>query len=112
MPENFYLLDGKSPWGFVYLFIPAPGNGWDDVIGRWAAAILTLAIFSFLFKDNPLFKLAEHIFIGVGTGYQLARVFNDAIYDKAWRPMMVPSAGSTPDWTLIIPIVLGLMTIL
>ena len=27
----------------------------------WIGALLTLMIFSFLYKDNPFYKLAEHI---------------------------------------------------
>ena len=32
-------------------------------------AILTLAIFSFLYKDNPFYKFAEHLVVGVSAGY-------------------------------------------
>ena len=40
-------------------------------LGIWVSALLTLAIYSFLYKDNPFYKLAEHIFVGVSTGYLL-----------------------------------------
>jgi hypothetical protein len=30
---------------------------------------VTLAVFSFLYKDNPLYKLAEHLFVGISAGY-------------------------------------------
>ncbi len=33
------------------------------------AAFLTLAIFSFLYKDNPYYKFAEHLFVGVSAAY-------------------------------------------
>lgn len=33
------------------------------------AAIGTLAIYSILYKENPAYRLAEHIFIGAATGY-------------------------------------------
>jgi hypothetical protein len=76
------------------------------------AALLTLAIFSFVFKYNSLTKLAEHVFIGVGTGYQIARTFNDSIYDKAYKPLMDPPPGTAPDWWVIVPAVLGALTLL
>lgn len=113
MPKGFYLREDLSIGSWLYhLFIPAPGTGWDEVIGRWAAALFTLAIFSFIFKDNALFKLAEHVFIGVGTGYTICRNFNDAIYDKAYRPLFLPEAGTAPDFWVVIPIILGAMTML
>ncbi len=42
---------------------------WGDMLGLWVGALLSLCIFSFLYKDNPLYKLAEHIFVGVSAGY-------------------------------------------
>src|SRR5262245_26382732 len=42
-----------------------------DVVGTWLAALLTLCIFSFLYKDNPFYKFAEHLFVGVSAGYYI-----------------------------------------
>ena len=41
------------------------------VIGPFIAAILTLMVFSYIFGDNVLFKLAAHIFVGVAIGYAI-----------------------------------------
>ena len=38
------------------------------ILGAWMATGLTLFIFSFLYQDNPLFKLAEHLYVGVSVG--------------------------------------------
>jgi hypothetical protein len=35
----------------------------------WFSALLTLMIFSFLYKDNPFYKFAEHLFVGVSAAY-------------------------------------------
>ncbi len=56
-------------------------------IGIWVAAILTLAVFSFLWKDNPLFRLAEHILVGVSAGYYLVQYAYSAIYKKLYVPL-------------------------
>ncbi|HDM90793.1 MAG: hypothetical protein DRQ06_02945 [Candidatus Hydrothermota bacterium] len=40
-----------------------------NVIWTWIAAGLTLAIFSFLYKDNPFYKLAEHIYVGSSAAF-------------------------------------------
>ena len=40
-----------------------------DTIGLIISMILTLMVFSYILGDNPLFKLAEHIFVGVSVGY-------------------------------------------
>lgn len=41
---------------------------WYDVLGVWCAIFLTMCIFSFLFEDNPAYKFAEHLFLGVSIG--------------------------------------------
>ena len=41
----------------------------NTIIGLWTGAALSLCIYSFLYKDNRFYKLAEHIFIGVSAGY-------------------------------------------
>ena len=33
----------------------------------WFSALLTLMIFSFLYKDNPFYKFAEPLFVGVSA---------------------------------------------
>ena len=39
-----------------------------EIIGAWLAALLTLSILSFLFKENPIYKAAEHLFVGISAG--------------------------------------------
>jgi len=38
-------------------------------VGIWIAAIFTLCIFSFLYKDNPCYKFAEAVIVGVSAAY-------------------------------------------
>ena len=45
----------------------------EIVLGAWVATGLTLFIFSFLYKDNPLFKIAEHLYVGVSLGYTIVK---------------------------------------
>ena len=50
-----------------------------EMIGVWFAVLLTLSIFSYLYGDNPFYKSAEHIFVGVSAGYIFAITFWDTI---------------------------------
>lgn len=67
------------------------------------AAILTLAILSYLYKDNPLYKFAEHLFVGVGAGYWLSVEFQNTLKPNLFGKL---AAGETQ---LLIPLVLGLL---
>lgn len=58
-----------------------------EVIGIWVAALLTLCIMSFLYKDNPFYKLAEHIFIGVSAGYWFAQLYKATLVPGVWRKL-------------------------
>ncbi len=85
------------------------------LFGTLLAAFLTLAVFSFLVRDNPLYKLAEHIFIGVATGYVLAYSFWSVFVPNVWRQFQSLRLGTAaPEdrkwiWLLVIPVLLGLL---
>jgi len=49
----------------------------------WTAALLTLMVFSFLWRDNPLYKLAEHIFVGVSAAYWMVVGFWTTLWPNA-----------------------------
>jgi hypothetical protein len=72
--------------------------------GVWIAAIITLAIFSFLWKDNPFFKLAEHILVGVSAGYYLVQYTYSALYKKLYVPLV-----DQHQWGFIGCAILGLL---
>jgi len=69
----------------------------------WAAAILTLSALSFLFKDNPFFKFAEHTAVGAGAAHWVVMGYG-MIRDGAVKPLV-----QTGQLWLIIPIILGIL---
>jgi hypothetical protein len=54
------------------------------VISTWLAALLTLGIMSFVYKDNLYYKICEAIFIGISAGYWFITYFWDSLYRIAW----------------------------
>jgi hypothetical protein len=62
-------------------------------IGIWVGAFLTLCVFSFLYKDNPFYKLAEHVFVGVSAGYYIILNFWTVIYPNLLEPLRKAFAG-------------------
>ena len=71
----------------------------------WLAAFLTLGIFSFLYKDNPWYKLSEAIFVGISAGYWFVVLFWDNFYSKFW-------IGKGEDPMLYVGAFLGLLMLL
>lgn len=75
----------------------------EALVGAWVAAGFSLCIYSFLYKDNPFFKLGEHIFVGVSMGYLLTITHYEVMVNKLYSPMVQQG-----KWWLIIPALLGL----
>ena len=54
-------------------------------IGLWCAAFFTLAVFSFLYGDNPFYKIAESVLVGVSAAYWMVVAFWDVLVPKIGR---------------------------
>lgn len=88
-------------------------------IGVWLAALFTLAIFSFLWGDNPLYKLAEAIFVGSSAAYAMVIGFWSELVQNLlgkllpglMRATLLPGIeeGTPISWSYVVPLVLGAM---
>jgi hypothetical protein len=73
-----------------------------ELISGIVGLLLTLMVFSYLIKDNPLFRIAVYLFIGVASGYAATIV---------WHYVLVPrfsQAVGSLDPLAMIPLLLGL----
>ena len=79
-------------------------------IGIWVAALLTLCIYSFLYRDNPFYRFAEHLFVGVSVGYGIALTIHQGFIPFAWDP--IQGAFTDKEWAglwKLIPIGIGVL---
>ncbi|MCW3992620.1 MAG: hypothetical protein NWE79_07910 [Candidatus Bathyarchaeota archaeon] len=74
-----------------------------DVIGIWIQALLTIAITSLAWRDQPVSKFAEHIYLGVVTANSIVMAWRD-IYTKGITRI---TGGEV---VFILAIALGVMT--
>ncbi len=69
-----------------------------EILGSWIIVFLTLCIFSYLFDDNPFYKAAEYIFIGVSAGYWAVIAFWQQIqpnlFGRLWPKLEDVGEGS------------------
>jgi hypothetical protein len=90
--------------------------------GTWLAAFLTLAIMSFLYDDNPFYRFAEHLFIGVSAAYWMVIGFWTTLvpnlFGRLWPALVqrhlipdLPVEGYRNLWYLI-PLILGAMLLM
>jgi hypothetical protein len=73
-----------------------------DLLGTGMGAALTVWLFSFVFKDNLLYKLAEHLFIGISAAYSFVLAL-DSIMKTGITPLQ------QGDISILIPMLIGLV---
>ena len=87
-------------------------------VGAWVAALGTLAVYSFLMRDNPFYQVFEYALLGCATGMGAAIVLKDMLIAKWWGPMSVgvkmlfhdgATAAALGGALLLVPGLVGLL---
>jgi len=86
---------------------------WQTLLG----VIVTLGIFSILYKENPVFRFLEHIFIGLATGFSAVFLWFNFVEPKWFVPMMPKTlihktqyhAAGQGQWWLFFALLVGLL---
>ena len=63
----------------------------------WIAALLTLSILSFLWRDNVLYRTAEHLYIGVANGYSITLIWYNVVVPNMIDPLAAASSQLVND---------------
>ncbi|MDE1889310.1 MAG: hypothetical protein KGJ87_01815 [Planctomycetota bacterium] len=117
--SNFFILVGTiSLFVCINIFLmvsgklPFSSDGFGIILG----AGLTLAIYSFLYKDNPAFKIAENLYVGVSLGYTIIITWFNFLKPDLYDPLIVPifskAVAKPPQYALIMPSLLGIFMLL
>lgn len=70
-------------------------------LGTILGALVTVFILSYLYSENPFFRLGEHIFIGLTAGHAVVMGIQN-VQNMAIRKIMVG------NWLYVIPILIGM----
>jgi hypothetical protein len=72
--------------------------GFWDLFGIWLAALLTIGIVSFLYRDNPVYKMCESIFVGISAGYWFVSLYYQNLLPKLFDTLGITKMfGFTND---------------
>ena len=66
-------------------------------------AIATLALYSILYRENPIYRMAEHILLGLATGYIVLQAWTDVISTQWYDPIFKEGKWL---WLWLIPVAL------
>ena len=69
----------------------------------WIQACVVLSVFSFLWKDNPVFAIAQNFYVGAAAAHGAILAYQN-LNSLAWVPLTAKG-----DTAKIIPIILGLL---
>lgn len=78
-----------------------------EAIGVWVAAGLTLMMFSFIYRDNVLFKIGEHLYLGLSVGYFINVQYWSTIY-----PEVISRIAFDHNYVVIVPTLMGIFLLL
>lgn len=73
-----------------------------ELFGIWVAAFLTLCIYSFLYRDNPFYRFAEHLFVGISVGYGIVIAIHQGVIPLAWEPLSEAVAALWTETTAMV----------
>ena len=77
-----------------------------QTLGIWLAAFCTLAIYSFLYGDNPVYQFAEHLFVGLGAAH-MAVMGWESMRDRALLPVFTKG-----EWWWLGAVIGGIMLLM
>lgn len=75
-----------------------------DLIAGVISFLFTLLIFSYLIGDNPLFRIAVYIFVGVSSGYIAAVAWWQVIWPRLGYPLIFGSISLVEKGILLVPL--------
>jgi hypothetical protein len=78
-----------------------------DLVGGLLGLTLTLSVFSYLFRDNALFRIAVHVFIGVTAGYVAIAAWFNVLWPQLLSPIIYRSGNRFDTLLLLIPLMLS-----
>jgi hypothetical protein len=81
-------MDSTSPWSMLSVLL---------------GGVATLAIFSFLIKENPFYRFFEHLFIGIAAAIGPMLLVRDFLWPEIIHPMVGGGIDVYPDGTLSQP---------
>ena len=84
-----------------------------ELIASFLASVLTIMVLSYLIGDNPLFKLAMHLLIGVAAGYAGAVAIHNVLIPGLIQPILDAGITGLLDPQLVVAVIVPLgLTIL
>ena len=78
-----------------------------ELVWALVGLFFTLAILSYLVADNPLYRIAVHLFVGVTAGYAVVLAWDTVLGPMLFAPLLQPSRADAGALGLVGALVAG-----
>ncbi|MCX7847690.1 MAG: hypothetical protein N2595_06660 [bacterium] len=94
------------------------GYDWYERVQQWVAAVCTVAIYSFLYRENVFYRTFEHVMLGCAAGMSCAVILRQQLVEQWFVPMVTAykawwerglDAEVASGVLLIVPGIVGLL---
>ncbi|MEM2006649.1 MAG: hypothetical protein QW154_03350 [Sulfolobales archaeon] len=78
-----------------------------EVFGAWLCAAMVVWIYSFVYRDNVFYKVAEHMFVGTAAGCSIALALDSLNKVLVSPAVKSPETFWSTSWHYLVPAILG-----
>lgn len=76
-------------------------DGLAGTVATWAAALVTVGVWAYLVGERRIFRLAQHLLIGLSTGYLVLLAIREVLLPRLLQPLATDSAGNPLLWVAL-----------
>ena len=69
-------------------------DGLAGTVATWAAALVTIGVWAYLVGERRIFRLAQHLLIGLATGYLVLLAVREVLLPRLFEPLGTGSAAN------------------
>jgi hypothetical protein len=77
-----------------------------ELLGAWLSIAFTLMLLSFLYDDNPIYKVAEHVFLGVSIGVAVTEQYFGVLKPHMVDKLVALGQGEMIGLVYFLPLIL------
>jgi hypothetical protein len=73
-------------------------DGLAGTVATWLAALVTIGVWAYLAGERRIFGLAQHLLIGLATGYLVLLAVREVLLPRLLQPLVADAGGNPLLW--------------
>jgi hypothetical protein len=76
-------------------------DGLAGTVATWVAALVTVGVWAYLVGERRIFRLAQHLLIGLATGYLVLLAVREVLMARLLQPLASDAAANPLLWVAL-----------